>query len=315
MRDFTIAQWGDNSVASKVAQRLITLNMEEDEYGLKDDGIFGAKTYNAAVRFQKRPGRTPPLRPDGAVGPKTFQALGLTTICTHNVRMHAQRRPGSCWAAAAAMLLGGREPGHGPAQPDRNGRLVPTDPNVQLFAKGLGWDYLPGREPYVLVGHSLGGMLARVYAGYYPSEVSGMVLVDSAHEDEPDRAVALTPPDLLKEMLKQARPEDLTPRSAERIDGCSVRTLMNALDWRADIPLVVLTQGIPYGPDMVAVPSLAPKAYQLHLELQRELATRSPRGRHLIAEKSGHSIHQDQPDLVVNAIREVLEASKKRKAQ
>jgi pimeloyl-ACP methyl ester carboxylesterase len=168
--------------------------------------------------------------------------------------------------------------------------------------------------PYVLVGHSLGGMLARVYASYYPSEVAGMVLVDSAHEDEPDRAVALTPPDVLKEMLKQARPEDLTPRAAEPIDGCSIRTLMNALDWHADVPLVVLTQGIPYGPDMVAVPSMAPKVYQLHLELQRELAGRSPRGRQVVAAKSGHAVHQDQPGLVVAAIREVVEASGKRKA-
>jgi pimeloyl-ACP methyl ester carboxylesterase len=172
---------------------------------------------------------------------------------------------------------------------------------------------VPG--PFVLVGHSLGGILARLYASFYPAEVAGMVLVDSAHEDEADRAVALTPPDVLREMLRQARPEDLTPRTAERVDGCSIRTLMNALDWRADIPLVVLTQGTPYGPDAVAVPSTAPAAYRLHLELQRELARRSPRGRHVIAEKSGHAVHQDRPELVVQAIREVLGASKKRPAR
>lgn len=54
--------------------------------------------------------------------------------------------------------------------------------------------------PYVLVGHSLGGV--RLYASYYPGEVAGMVLVDSAHEDEPDRGMALIPPDTLKAMLK-----------------------------------------------------------------------------------------------------------------
>lgn len=45
---------------------------------------------------------------------------------------------------------------------------------------------VPG--PYLLVGHSYGGLIARVYNGMYPSEVAGMVLVDSAHEDEPKRA-------------------------------------------------------------------------------------------------------------------------------
>jgi pimeloyl-ACP methyl ester carboxylesterase len=42
--------------------------------------------------------------------------------------------------------------------------------------------------PYLLVGNSFGGLNVRVYNGLYPNEVAGMVLVDSAHEDEPKRA-------------------------------------------------------------------------------------------------------------------------------
>ncbi len=42
--------------------------------------------------------------------------------------------------------------------------------------------------PYVLVGHSSGGLNARVFTGLYRSEVAGLVLVDAAHEDEPRRA-------------------------------------------------------------------------------------------------------------------------------
>lgn len=38
-------------------------------------------------------------------------------------------------------------------------------------------------EPYILVGHSLGGLVVRMYAGLYPEEVAGLVLVDSAHEE------------------------------------------------------------------------------------------------------------------------------------
>jgi pimeloyl-ACP methyl ester carboxylesterase len=39
------------------------------------------------------------------------------------------------------------------------------------------------KAPYVLVGHSIGGLIARVYGEQYPKEVAGMVLVDSTHED------------------------------------------------------------------------------------------------------------------------------------
>jgi len=42
--------------------------------------------------------------------------------------------------------------------------------------------------PYIMVGHSLGGLNARVYTGMYPADVAGLVLVDAAHEDEPRRA-------------------------------------------------------------------------------------------------------------------------------
>ena len=44
------------------------------------------------------------------------------------------------------------------------------------------------RGPYVLVGHSMGGYDIRVYAGQYPNDVVGMVLVDASHEDQDLRA-------------------------------------------------------------------------------------------------------------------------------
>src|SRR2546429_5991309 len=48
--------------------------------------------------------------------------------------------------------------------------------------------------PYVLVGHSLGGIHIRVYENLYPSDVVGMVLVDSGHPDQEDRL----PPEMNK---------------------------------------------------------------------------------------------------------------------
>jgi pimeloyl-ACP methyl ester carboxylesterase len=161
--------------------------------------------------------------------------------------------------------------------------------------------------PYVLVGHSLGGMNARLYASKYPNEVVGMVLVDSAHEDENDRMLALLPP----EIKKNAKPEDMIIRTAEDIDFNSSTAQVRAANWHGDIPLIVLTRGsATFNPSDYAVPSLAPKFEEVRLELQKELVGRSSRGKQIMAEKSGHNIHRDQPELVIEAIRQVMEEAK-----
>jgi pimeloyl-ACP methyl ester carboxylesterase len=157
--------------------------------------------------------------------------------------------------------------------------------------------------PYVLVGHSFGGMNTRLYATKHSKEVVGMVLVDSTHEDEVARMHALLPP----EMLKRAKPEDMIIRSAEDIDFNRSIAQLRAANWHSDIPLIVLTRGsATFNPNDYAVPSLAPKFEQIRLELQKDLVRRSSRGRQIIAEKSGHYIQRDQPELVIDAIRQVI---------
>ena len=59
---------------------------------------------------------------------------------------------------------------------------------VEELHRLLGAAGVPG--PYVLVGHSFGGLLVRLYAARYPQEVAGLVLVDSAHEQQHRRAPA-----------------------------------------------------------------------------------------------------------------------------
>jgi pimeloyl-ACP methyl ester carboxylesterase len=49
------------------------------------------------------------------------------------------------------------------------------------------------REPYVLVAHSIGGIYTRKYADLYPAEVAGVVLVDSAHEEQFTRVAQISP--------------------------------------------------------------------------------------------------------------------------
>jgi len=150
--------------------------------------------------------------------------------------------------------------------------------------------------PYVMVGHSYGGMIVRLYATRYSTEVTGLILVDSSHEDQLTRFEAVDP---------QTARELRSPPRDEAVDLEAFSAALNANRWRSTIPLVVLTHG--------RTPSLPPgreaqtqgleKAW---LDLQRELATRSPASTHIIATTSGHYIQRDEPSLVIDAVRRVL---------
>lgn len=76
-----------------------------------------------------------------------------------------------------------------------------------------------------------------------------------------------------------------------------------------DIPLVVVAHGMP---EMFGgmSPAEAARTEQLWQKMQMELARLTPSGKYLVAEKSGHKIHIDQPELVVEVIRQVVEAAR-----
>jgi len=162
--------------------------------------------------------------------------------------------------------------------------------------------------PFLLVGHSLGGINVRLYASMYPQAVAGMVLVDSAHEEQFAKMNALIP----EEIKKQFPPGAFEIRSPEKIDfeGNNAQKARLA-NWHTNIPLVVLTaaNAKPDPPGPLAF--LAPKWEQIRQELQQDLMHRSSKGRQIVAARSGHFIHHDQPELVVKAIREVIEATRR----
>ena len=150
--------------------------------------------------------------------------------------------------------------------------------------------------PYLMVGHSYGGMIVRLYATRYPSEVVGLVLVDSSHEDQLTRFEAIDP--------GTAR-ELRAPSQSEALDLVAFSDALNANRWHSTIPLVVLTHGKipPAPPGREAQSDGLEKAW---LDLQRELVTRSPAATHVMAARSGHYIHRDEPALVIDAVRQVV---------
>jgi pimeloyl-ACP methyl ester carboxylesterase len=164
---------------------------------------------------------------------------------------------------------------------------------------------IPG--PYVLTAHSLGGQYARLYQAAHPDGVAGLVLVDAAHERYDAELRRLLSPALLAEVqggsssLRQQYP-DVELVDADRTDAQVARA-------RADMPLrpmplAVLSRGKPVDVPIPGFP--VSELEQSWRVLQDDLATLTPAARHTLAARSGHDIYQDEPALVVEAVRQVV---------
>jgi pimeloyl-ACP methyl ester carboxylesterase len=214
------------------------------------------------------------------------QLSGFTRVCSYD-------RPGG---------PGSRSD---PAPIPRTARDFVADLHALLAAARV-----PG--PYVLAGHSNSGLFSVLYASTHPRQVAGLVLIDAVHPAYHKRQLALLKPLLPPEVWEALRREAMTPPhrlvDPEGIDiWTSERQTRLALR-RAPLrpmPLVVLAHGRAE-PSPPGWPG--EEVERLWQQLQRELAQLVPGGRLVVATESGHNIQDDQPELVLDAIREVVRA-------
>jgi pimeloyl-ACP methyl ester carboxylesterase len=170
---------------------------------------------------------------------------------------------------------------------------------------------VPG--PYVFAAHSFGGIFARLYASTYPDEVVGMVLVDALSEKvkpglTPEQwkfyvNFGFTKPTPGLEKYKDIETLDVNA-SLDQIEKAATSQPLRPM------PLFVLTQGQPFDlspwqPLPADFPGTLDKAWHA---AQDRLATLAPNARHKIATKSSHYIQIQEPQLVIDAIRQVVEA-------
>jgi pimeloyl-ACP methyl ester carboxylesterase len=148
-----------------------------------------------------------------------------------------------------------------------------------------------------MVGHSWGGEIVRLYAMQYPAEVVGLVLIDSSHEEQVKRFAAIAPAAPTGNGSRFGVAPPAPPPEQANLETMGAE--LSKQPWHADIPLVVLTR------TPAADPQADPRG-EVWQELQRELATRSPQGEQIVAPKSGHYIQNDEPSLVIDAVRRVV---------
>jgi pimeloyl-ACP methyl ester carboxylesterase len=142
--------------------------------------------------------------------------------------------------------------------------------------------------PYILVGHSLGGLYMQMFARKYPKEVFGIILLESSSTEAPSK------------LKTRAKLVPGTPAYLEE-EGIaeSNRQVRNAGPF-PDVPLTVIaaTDHGPYFHEWE--PTL--------MRLQQQLATLSPQGSLIVAQGSGHDVQLDRPETVIEAIRRMVAA-------
>ena len=198
------------------------------------------------------------------------------------------------------------------------------------------------KGPYIVVGHSIGGLMARKFAGNYPQETVGVVLVDSSVEGQfmalPSSVIesnqsagliysvceVLAPIGVVRLLgLGDARAGAFPELSEEaqaaiaaafhQTRGCTTLRAEGAMADEpltkgglpvqlGDIPLIVITGNLV---DLEQSPSLQ-WMQDIWLDIQAGLLQRSTNSTWVVAERSSHYVHTDEPELVIDAIQSLL---------
>jgi pimeloyl-ACP methyl ester carboxylesterase len=162
--------------------------------------------------------------------------------------------------------------------------------------------------PYVLVGHSYGGLLVRLFAHAHPGEVAGMVLVDAVGRDQMRRQLAIWPRSVFPAVRRElAR----TPRDG--VDLAAGAALDRRVDSLRAMPLAVITAGR-HDAEWGAAPNrLRWGLDRLWIRMQDELAGLSRDHVHVVALHSDHFVQRldGQPIVVLRAVDAVARAARR----
>ena len=172
-------------------------------------------------------------------------------------------------------------------------------------------DHAGVKPPYVLVGHSYGGLLARLFAAAHPRDTAGVVLVDAVGRNQERRLLGLwraAPPDVRRKIPKptsQPVEDGVDLLAGDRL-GAKVTTL-------GHIPLAVVSRGRPDAGTSELPPQVRRAVERLWSTMQDELAALSSDHVHVVAARSTHFIPSyagGQPGVVVRAVRAVVDAAR-----
>jgi pimeloyl-ACP methyl ester carboxylesterase len=227
---------------------------------------------------------------DGFPPPLLMRVAGFTRVCSYD-------RPGTLLYSDPPRITDRTAPVHMP----RTAADVVSELHALLAAAKV-----PG--PYILAGHSLGGLFTLLYAQTYPSDVKALVLVDAFPATLPRLFGSQWP--AYRRLLDSPLPAFATNPDFERIDiDASVAQIGKAPPLNR-MPLVVLTKVEPFAHSPVAAEPLLRELERLWPIAAKGLVKLEPDTPQIVANGSDHYIQIHQPDLVTQAIRLAVERAK-----
>jgi pimeloyl-ACP methyl ester carboxylesterase len=218
--------------------------------------------------------------------------------------------PVACTLSNHAKVLVYDRAGRGASDPARGARDVQdvqSDLCSLIEATGLS-------PPFVVIGHSFGGVLARAFAREHRREILGLVLVESMHPRQFDCLGPLFPSPTDSDPRALARMRSFWQRSWKRTDSTQEHlNLVRALNKDrmaagsfGDLPIRVLSAA-----SFLSTPAIADEKIRRALQsrwdrLQRDFHSLSNATKAVYLEQSGHFVQRDQPAVIANAALELI---------
>jgi len=168
-------------------------------------------------------------------------------------------------------------------------------------------------KPYIVIGHSYGGILVRLFASMYPDEVGGIILEDSSYEGMlAEQKKILKGKDLeqLEKMASRYAVPD-NPKTEGDYRDITTEQVKNSKPL-PHVPFVVLSAGdrLRNMPPIFS-DEAKKKLAELGIEMQKKLAALIPGAKHIIVDDVGHNMHLERPEVLIKPVIEMIKEVRK----